>query len=276
MEVRGQLFGPGTPWRVGGLDRWSSRTVRADDTDREASHGAILGRDLINAQVRGLQLNTGHGNGVTDPIELVGLRDDVREAWATEAVDVPIVYQLGGQKRLRWGRTRDIDLDENQITVGYMTADLEFLDRDGVEYSAVEHVTSTPPETPGAGFAVPFTPPFSLPAGVVGSFDATNAGRVPGPWTARILGPTNTLSPPFVEHLGTGESLDFSANGGLEIPAGSWVDLDSSNRSVRLGGVTDRRLNLSTFSRWFSLAPGINQIRFAGSGTLEFRWRDTW
>lgn len=276
VEIRGYLLGPGTPWRVGGLEAWSSRAVRAEDTPRASSHGAILGRDLINAHTRGLRLNTGHGNRITTPAELVALRDEIREAWATQATDIPVVYQLGGHKRLRFGRTRGIDLVEDDLTVGYLQAQLEFVDRDGVEYSADEHTVATGPDEPGPGFTPPFTPPVTLPAGLVGTFNAANAGRISAPWTARITGPTGAGGAPFIQHLGTGEALDFSANGGLDIPAGQWVDIDSASRSVLINGNADRRLNLATFSRWFSLAPGANDLRFAGSGTLDFTWRDAW
>ena len=276
VEIRGLLLGPGTPWRIGTLADWSSRAVRADDTPRASSHGSIPGRDLTNSHTRVLRANTGMGNRHTTADELVALRDDLRAAWATEAVDVPIVYQLGGEKRLRFGRTRDIEVVEDDLTVGYMTVDCEFWDRDGVEYSAVEHAVNTPPEDPGAGFTPPFTPPWSLPAGTSGSFPADNAGRSPAPWRARINGPTTALDPPFLEHLGTGEALSFTANGGLDVPAGQWVDIDSATRSVLLNGTADRRMNLATFSRWFSLAPGSNNVRFAGTGTLDFWWRDAW
>ena len=276
VEIRGLLLGPGTPWRVGTLAGWSSRSVRADDTPRASSHGSIPGLDLTNSQTRILRVNTGMGNRHTTADELVALRDDLRAAWATEATDVPIVYQLGGQKRLRFGRTRDLEVVEDDLTVGYMTVDCEFWDRDGVEYSAVEYQVNTPPEEPGAGFTPPFSPPWSLPAGTIGSFDADNAGRVPAPWTARIYGPTNLSDPPYIENIGTGDALVFSANGGLDIPASQWADIDSATRSVTLNGTSDRRMNLATHSRWWSLAPGSNSIRFAGSGTLEFSWRDTW
>ena len=276
VEIRGLLLGPGTAWRVGALTGWSSRAVRAEDTPRASSHGSIPGRDLTNSHTRVLRVNTGMGNRHTTADELVALRDDLRAAWATEATDVPIVYQLGGQKRLRFGRTRDIEVVEDDLTVGYMTVDCEFWDRDGVEYSAVEHAVNTPPEDPGAGFTPPFVPPFLLPPGTSGSFPADNAGRSPAPWRARINGPTTALDPPFLEHLGTGEALSFTANGGLDVPAGQWVDIDSATRSVLLNGTADRRMNLATFSRWFSLAPGSNNVRFAGTGTLDFWWRDAW
>jgi hypothetical protein len=276
VEVRGYLMGPGTPWRVGLLDRWSSRSVRSEDTPRGASGGSVLGRDLVNPETRILRPNTGKGSGNTTAAELVALRDNLRAAWATEAVDVAVAYQLGGQKRLRFGRTRDIDLDESNLTVGYLAAICGFVDADGIEYSAVEHSISTLPEQPGAGFTPPFVPPIVLPAGTVGTVDVVNAGKVPAPWRARITGPTSGGAPPVIDHLGTGERLAFTANGGLVIPTSQWADLDSRDRSVLLGGTADRRLNLNNFSTWFSLAPGVNPIRFTGSGTLELFWRDTW
>lgn len=276
VEIRGLLLGPGTVWRVGQLERWSSRTVRAEDTPRGASHGSVPGRDLINAEARILRVNTGKGRGATTQAELVSLRDQLRGAWATEDLTVPIAYQLGGQRRLRFGRTRGLDIDESDITVGYMTAICEFIDMDGIEYSAVEQMLSTLPDQPGAGLTPPFTPPFSLPAGTEGTITVTNQGRVPAPWRARIVGPVTVGSPPVITHLDTGERLAFNANGGLVVGTGHWVDVNSRDRSVLLDGTADRRLNLDNFSSWFSLAPGDNPIRFTGSGTLELFWRHTW
>lgn len=276
VEIRGTLLGPGTVWRIGGLDSWSGRSVRSDDTPRGASHGSVLGRDLINSDARILRVNTGNGRGTVTVAELVTRRDQLRKLWATESVDVAIAYQLGSQKRLRYGRTRAIDIDESNLAVGHMTATCEFVDGDGIEYSATESSASTPPDAPGAGFTPPFTPPFSLPAGTVGVVTLTNLGAVPAPWRARITGPTSPGAPPVITHLGTGERLDFSANGGLEVPASQWVDLNSRDRSVLLNSNADRRLNLNNYSTWFSLAPGDNPIRFTGSGTLELFWRHTW
>lgn len=276
VEVRGLLLGPGTAWRVGQLDRWSSRSVRSEDTPRGASNGSVLGRDLVNSEARILRPNTGQGSGRTTAADLVALRDQLRAAWATEAADIPVAYQLGGQKRIRYGRTRGLDFDETNLVVGYLAAVCEFIDADGIEYSATEHSISTLPEEPGAGFTPPFVPPFTLPAGTVGTVDVINAGEVPAPWRARITGPTTGGAPPVIEHLGTGERLAFTANGGLVIPSAQWADLDSRDRSVLLNGDADRRLNLNNFSTWFSLAPGVNPIRYSGSGSLELFWRDTW
>lgn len=270
VEVRGRVYGPGTGWRVAGLDDWSSRKVRSNDQPRAGSHGAFLGGDLVDAAVRALRLNAGNGNIVTTPTELAELRDDLLAAWAPEQQDIPIVWQVGGKKRLRWGRTRNIDVIENDLTVGYIEAVCEWVDGDGFSYSASEKIAGTSAPTPAVGRTYPRLYAWTYgPAGTGGSMQVVNEGTAPAPWKATIAGPCSE------PRLVTDSGLIVY---GADLQAGETLVLDSRDRSVLLQGTASRYALLDEF-RWFDLPPGTSEVRFStadSQGGVFLSWRDTW
>lgn len=125
------------------------------------------------------------------------------------------------------------------------------------------------------GFSFPFSFPLSFGAGG-GPVDARNDGNMPAQWVARIFG---ACTNPQVVNVDTGEVVGFT---GLTIPAGSYVEIDSTTHTVLLNGTTSRYhlLDLTSLS-WFTLTPGPNLVQFSATGPdaaakVELTYRDTY
>jgi hypothetical protein len=55
--------------------------------------------------------------------------------------------------------------------------------------------------------------------------------------------------------------------------------LDSASRTVLLGGTSSRYVWLTSLSRWFTLQPGANALRFdgaSGAGSCAVSFRSAW
>lgn len=272
-QLRDLLIGPGTKyrWADGPPQWWSERDLRTSDTPRAGGHGIRGGRDRYGAQTL---TGTLHLLG-DDEADLASLVDAVEAAFAPSDTDLGFTTHFLGRERIRFGRPRKLAVvPVDSPTSDTATATFQFDALDPFSYSADLHSISTGPSAPGAGFAVPFTPPFTLPAGTAGIVSAANAGTAPAPWTATIVGPAGGIK---LTNLASGDVLDLSANGGLVLADGDTLTLDSSDRSVVLNGSASRALNLSVGARWWWLDPGTTQIQFdADGGTLTFSWRDAW
>jgi hypothetical protein len=264
-------------WVREGPHWWGAPEIRTTDIPRSGADGSTLGRDLLGKHVTTLQV-TILGDDESD----VG---DKIDAWKAACAHTPegliaVRANLLGRTRVRYGRFRipgeaDAALARNgYVAIG--SAQFEVLD--SRTYGDTAHTAVTGRVQEGSGFTPPFTPPFTLGASVGGTVDAFNAGNTTAPWTARLDGP---LTYPTVTHLESGQrlSLALTANGGIDLAAGQWIDLDSTNRSVLLNGTADRRTQLTIDSTWWELAPGSNTFELSadtGTGTLTVSWRDVY
>ncbi|MCA1569782.1 MAG: phage tail family protein [Chloroflexi bacterium] len=203
-----------------------------------------------------------------------------RAAWTVRQDELPLTFQVKGDiaKRVYCRPVRHAIPITVRYEFEFLEMAVQFEATDPLIYSDDEHSATTAPAQPGAGLTVPFTPPFTVPAATsLGVVSLINAGTTAAPWAARIDGPVTN---PVIRHLESGRLLDFSANGGLVIGAGQWVDIATDSRSVRLLGTGDRRITIRLpESRWFLLDPGANTVEFTadtGTGAITISHRDAW
>lgn len=118
------------------------------------------------------------------------------------------------------------------------------------------------PAVTAGGFSFPFSFPIVFPAGGGGAVAVDNAGNMPAQWVARIFGPCDD---PILTNETTGESVGFS---GLTIAAGDYVEIDSTNHTVYVNGLSSASryhlLDLTTLS-WFRIRPGSTLIVFTAT-----------
>jgi phage-related protein len=108
--------------------------------------------------------------------------------------------------------------------------------------------------------------------GSYGSIIATNLGSTEAPVTIRINGPVTN---PTVRNVTTGESLGLT----VVLAAGEFMDLDTKNHTVLLGGTANRYSTLTT-PQWWGLQPGTNEIRYfadiTSASTVTVTYRSAW
>lgn len=154
----------------------------------------------------------------------------------------------------------------------------------GLIESATEQMVSI---FPGSGTTVgrvyDLVYPRVYPAGVSpGAAYATVGGTARVPAIVRIYGP---CVDPEVKFLTSGGWWDFSVNGGVTVPAGDHIEIDTAARTARVNGLPGSsvfdRLDFATVN-WQGLVPGLNEMRFtvvSGSGATtqaDVIWRDSW
>lgn len=275
-QIRDLLIGASSKfvWEGVAPTWWGSANVRTNDTPYMAAHGVRGGRDLLGSKTVLGKIAV----LADDDADLQALLDELAVAWAPSDVNVPFVAQQLGSKRRRYGRPRRLEVLPDHVILGRTAiVAVEFEALDPYVYSDAEFTVSTAAPDAGAGFLVPFEPPFTLPVSTsTGFVSAVMNGTRAAPWTIRLDGP---LTNPTILHQEQERTLAFTANGGLVIATGEYVLIDSQARSVLLNGTADRRSNLAGGSSWFSLDPGANSIGFtadSGDGTLTLTWRDTY
>lgn len=274
-EFNGLLIGSGTTVDVveaTGLDDLPD--VASADFARDAAHGSDAGTDLARDRVVTI---AGEIFEATEA-DMAAALSSFRDAFTITSSVAELAWQHPGEDpRVIFARCRRRSIPTNLArSLGAPVWTVQLVATDPLIYSATESEASTSRTVPGTGFLVPFTAPFTLGAATAGTVRLTNAGSVAAPWTARLEGP---LTDPVLTNLSTGDRLSFTANGGLTLAAGEYVDLASDGRSVLLAGTADRRLTLSLDSRWWSLPPGDTDIELAadaGTGTLAVTHRSAW
>lgn len=270
------VIGDGTifAWHEDGPDWWSSTEIRTTDQPRSNANGSTPGRDLLGKHATILIVNV-----LADSEEAAG---DAIDQWKAATAYAP--YTLAtvrlralGRTRRRVGRFRKSDANAALARKGFVVACSTLFEAlDGRTYGDTLNTATTTRVSPGSGFVAPFTPPFTLGASTPGTATITNAGKASAPWTARLDGPLDGI---VIEHLQSGRRLDLSltANGGVTLGAGDFLELDSDARSVLFNGAADRRNVLTIDSSWWELDPGDNSFVLnanTGSGTLTVNARD--
>lgn len=136
----------------------------------------------------------------------------------------------------------------------------------------VETSVGLPASVGGLSFPVAFPADFGLSSG--GSVTVTNAGTVRTWPVLRLAGP---LVNPRVINPATGDELHVTAT----IPAGQYIDIDTSARTVLLNGTASRRAAVTVAGEWLPVAPGVSSFRFGSdvydpSALLTVAVRSAW
>jgi hypothetical protein len=271
------VIGDGTSfsWTQDGPAWWAGTEVRVSDQARTGANGYIAGTDLLGKHTDTIQCLL-LGDDASDVGDLI----DQWKAACAYSPDELVAVRLNalGRTRIRYGRFRipgEVDAKAARTgSLGVASAQFEALDP--LTYSDDETSDATGRVTSAGGITWAVTWPVSWPAGTSGAITITNGGNAPAPWTARLAGP---LTYPEITHVESGRrlALDLSANGGVDLGADDFLDLDSAARSILLNGSADRRSQLTIDSQWWDLDPGDNTFVLAadaGGGTLTVTSRD--
>lgn len=115
-----------------------------------------------------------------------------------------------------------------------------------------------------------------------GGVQVTNQGWIPVWPRFTIDGPdSGTMNVERLENATTGHVMQFTANGGLQIPAGQTavVEMHPSRTLVRFLTGVDRLNTVVDLDSWWQLQPGVQDLRLRASGDVAgaealVEWRD--
>lgn len=270
------VVGDGTSfnWVAEGPSWWGGPEVLSSNQKRSGADGYVAGRYLLGKHVTTIQVNI-FASSESDA-------GDKIDQWKTACASTPddpvtIRFNALGRTRRRYGyfiEAGDVNAAFARYGDHWLIGSAQFEVLDSRTFGDDVHTAGTGRAIEGPGVVLPVTLPLTLPAGSTGTVALVNAGNAPTPWTARIDGPLNNFT---LNHLEFGQRLAFTANGGLTLDTGEWVDLDSDGNSVLFAGTADRRPQLTLDSKWWELGVGTNSIRVAadsGAGFVTFTWGD--
>lgn len=208
--------------------------------------GRIIGSDLADmwASLDDLKGALALGSDVTLRFRRSGLafleRATVRVAGA---VDVPLVPALGAAPMIRFAVA--LEAPDPRI------------------YTDTESTGSYDPTDAGTGgltFPLTFPLEFDASAGA-GTLQVQNEGTIGAPVVLTVTGPVTN---PILDNETAGLSIYTRE---LELAAGETVELDTRTRTLLLNGTTARPdLVDVSLTDWWTLRPGVNQLRLRGSG----------
>jgi len=279
-SYNGLTFGQGTAMPVVKLEGWDDLPNILDtDVKRAQDQGAYAGLDLGDEWHGTLDLALlGAWSGTQDFAAFLALYDQVIGATTVQgAFESALVINDGVRNRQRLARPRRRKLltpYEMQRRNGVVS--IEFCATDPRKYDAAQSNGSSGPGTGGTGFTFPFTFPFTFGAGATGNtFVATNAGSFSTNPVATISG--GAITNPSIQNVTAG--LTMLVN--ITLMATDTLVIDFGARTIVLNGTASRRSLMDPSSRWWSLAPGANTIKFlgtpgAGNPLLTLTWRSAW
>lgn len=262
-SFNGLAFGPGSKVHVTGIDGVDDLPeLRTQDAPRSNADGDYTGPDRSGPRT----VTMSFGLRGDDPDDLAALVQAVRAA--TVPMDQPLPLLLRDSTLLLWAkpRRRSIPYDATaRRRVG--SAVVEFYCPDPNVYDAVEQAPTTSLPAGSGGLALPMTFPLAFGSvGVGGLLTATNTGTVAvRPQLEVLAGGLAQLVNPRIENTRTGQVLQFA----ITLAVGSWLTIDTDERTVLLNDSASRRANLLGVLD-FQLDPGDNDVTFrADSGGTD-------
>jgi Siphovirus-type tail component, C-terminal domain len=274
------LIADGSAFSIANIDGIADiPDLRINDRSRLRRHGMLPGDDFLG------------GRSVVVDVEVFGTNDTdfnvqvaaLKQALSPGSVESPLTFKVpgvagGGIRRLNV-RPRKLALPvETKFYYRQPVASVEFFATDPRIYDDTQQSLATGLVASVAGLTWNLSWNLNWGGASTGnSFTATNGGTFSTPFTVRFDGPVTN---PSVENVTTGEKLKLSADGGLVLGVGEYVELDTDARTVLLGGTASRYSKLSSDSTWFDLPPGNTTLRFlgttAGSPTMTVTFRSAY
>lgn len=166
-------------------------------------------------------------------------------------------------------------------TTGQLTFDILLRAVDPVKYSQTQQVltTSLASTSPGRTYNRTFYYSYGGKT-TSGAITTTNTGSYMSDAVFTITGP---VTRPRIEHVEQGVFLEFNAILGV----GETLTINTRTKKILFAGAS-RRNSLTPDSRWFTLTPGMNTIRYSGvqqipanppavpETMLQLTYRDAW
>jgi hypothetical protein len=281
LEFNGLLLGGDTAYGfVSANGLVDQPELRTNDRTRLRRHGLLPGDDFLGGRSVVVELEVFGEDDATFQTNI----DALKAALAPGSDEAVLAFQVpgvagGGVRRLN-ARPRKLNLpiEVNRFFYRMPIAAVEFFATDPRIYDDTEQSLSTGLEASVAGLSWNLTWNLNWGGSSTGnSFNATNSGTFSTPFTVRFDGPVTN---PIIENVTTGEKLALTADSGLVLGSGEFVELDTEARTVLLGGTASRYSKLSSDSTWFDLPPGSTELRFSGttsgSPTMTVTFRSAW
>lgn len=275
VSVRGLVMGPGTPYIVQTFQPEEIQ-ARGEQTGRAWAHGAWAGAEFADVRSVSMTITVSAWSAA----DWDDLHADLKAALAPVGTgpEAELHWVIGGTEYVLFGRPREGKTDTDSAPVGVTPVKATFVALDPVKYSPLVETEPIVAPTYWGGLQLPTELPFHIGAeAVTGQKYLLNAGTVPTGMHWRITGPA--VQPRVIITPTTGPAQTWQYTG--DIPAGSWLDVDTATRTVLEQGQVSRRSRVK--GDWPLLPPGDMVIaRFRGlditddGASLTVAYRSAW
>lgn len=271
FTYNGLTFGDGTEYPVNKVDGLFRRRINLFTPDLPRNHGGFVGASYESPRGVAFEIEV-HGD--QDDGTFLDRRDAIMAAFQPQVdAELPLTFQLPGAdarrincRPVRGDSTVDV---ESEFGMAMFFVDLEA--SDPAILSDTETSLILTPFVSAGGLSYPVTYPKSYGSGGSGGGGQINNTGDWMTWPRIVIdGPSSgTLTNPIIEQVTSGERLALDSNGGVSISSGQQLVIEThpAIRTIEFATGASRYGKLSTDSEWFSLSPGINELRFRASGT---------
>lgn len=274
VEFHGLAMGDGTAYDFVNYEGFGIPEVIGSDVEILGRHGLAAGDDRVGGRFFELSFEVdGSGDTLDAKLAALGL------AFAPGVVESPLNFRLpgvagGGIRRINCrarGGFAPIGLE--RAFAGLAEVVVPLAATDPRIYDETLTTTVAPMTSTTGGMAWPIVWPRVWGTTASGIVTATNAGNFA---TGAVLTITGPVTNPRIENMTSGETLAVT----LVVADGATLVIDTASRTVLLNGTASRYSTLTVDSRWWDLAPGANQIRYAAdvatASTLSIAHRSAW
>ncbi len=265
IERNGLLMGDGTAYDLVNIEGLAGAPATVpSDRALAQRNGSIAGEDYLSARSIILTFEIVDDNTSTMAAKL----DALARAMGPTVDPEPIAFWLPGVANstvvtaTAHVRRRDVPIGI-RFANGVARATFLLSAADPRLYGIYQTIVSVNAAgTSSAGLTFPATFDLSFGGAITpGLAEVTNAGNFSAPFTFRIYGP---VQDPVVTRSSDGAFLGFTKT---LATAADYLEVDTQNRTVKLGGITNNYNTLNADSTWFDLAPGLNELRLTRTGS---------
>lgn len=264
-----QLHGEDSPYFiVQPIEGLEFPNIRTSQFNRSGMDGIYVSNQFLGE--RRITL-TGYARGVNHEMDRKAL----------EAVCVPqktnsilnkrmLHFKINGREYCIGVQILGLKFALNNVDFGRFMIDLIAVDNS--IFNVIVKKFTINPSQPG-GYVYPVVYPISFSAGSGGRVLIQNEGNTHAFPIIRLNG---GLTNPRIENQTTGEHIALTIN----LPAGQYIDIDTENRTIIQGGITNVIYTKSADSRFFSFPVGTNELFLSTSligegGSVEISFRDS-
>lgn len=272
LHYRGLTAGDGTDIQIGDMAGLEDLPELSGESYRLAgAHGSVPGQRWAGPRVITCDyaVTAWTNEGVRACVDAIKAAMSPTHDEHPLVVDLPVV---GERVVFAVPTGRTVPTNAGLTQRGVIAGSLEWEASDPVLYGAELHSTPVPVFVGSGGLMYPVDYPKDYGAAGEGlSVHVPNGGDWPTWPRVTITGPSSgTVQPLALENTTDGTSITFTAGGGLTIPAGSTliVDTHPARRVVRF---TDgaNRWNTVAGTEWWPIQPGGADLRFRATGNID-------
>lgn len=245
--------------------------LRAQRVLLPQNHGGVAGDDWVGMRTMLVELSVGKDTRA----EAEDAFDDWHGRMQPAVTDEPLTWTRDdGTTRTLFCRPEPPVIDWGQDGRAFR-ARLRWQAADPAVYGPLQqtqiapYVGTTLASYPAVWPALGDYPKLYGAGGSGGGVDVTNGGNWPS-WPRFLIdGPSaGTMSVTSLEDVTHGRTLQFTADGGLSVPAGSTlvVETHPARRLVAFTDGASRMSKVTDLDAWWPLEPGDTEVRFRAGG----------